>query len=71
MPTIYQTRDGDVLDAIVAAKYGTAGLSAMVSQVLEANQGLSEKGDIYPAGISISLPDLPPVIEQSPFQLWD
>lgn len=71
MPTTYQTRDGDVLDAIVAAQYGTVGLSAMVSQVLEANQGLSEKGDIYPAGISITLPDLPPVIEQSPFQLWD
>ncbi|WP_202301562.1 tail protein X [Dryocola clanedunensis] len=71
MPTIYQTRDGDVLDAIVAEHYGTAGASAMVSQVLEANQGLSEKGDIYPARLLITLPDLPPVKEESPFQLWD
>lgn len=33
----YQTRDGDVLDAICATHYGTENLSYIVTQVLEAN----------------------------------
>lgn len=71
MQTIYLTRDGDVLDAICAERYGTTGLSSFVSQVLEANQDLAAEGTVYPAGIRIILPDLPPVKAASPFQLWD
>lgn len=53
MPTIYQTRDGDVLDAICAVHYGTENLSDSVTQVLEANQGLADQGlCILPACIS-------------------
>ncbi|NTX82774.1 phage tail protein [Citrobacter youngae] len=48
MPTIYQTRDGDVLDAICAVHYGTENISDSVTQVLEANQGLAEQGAVYP-----------------------
>ncbi|HBU6551948.1 TPA: tail protein X, partial [Citrobacter freundii] len=47
MPTIYQTRDGDVLDAICAVHYGTENLSGSVTQVLEANQGLADQGAMY------------------------
>lgn len=37
MPMTYQTRDGDVLDAICATHYGTENLSYIVTQILEAN----------------------------------
>ncbi|EFI2815381.1 TPA: tail protein X [Escherichia coli] len=71
MPTIYLTRDGDVLDAVCADFYGTADLSATVSMVLEANQGLAELGAIYAAGIQILLPDPEPQVTESPYTLWE
>ncbi|HBE9114809.1 TPA: tail protein X [Citrobacter werkmanii] len=71
MPTIYQTRDGDVLDAICAVHYGTENLSDSVTQVLEANQGLADKGAMYPSGLYITLPDLVTPVAESPFSLWD
>jgi phage tail protein X len=67
----YQTRDGDVLDAICADHYGTDNLSSVVTQVLEENQGLAERGAVYPAGIVITLPDLDPPVAESTFSLWD
>ncbi|ASG14919.1 MULTISPECIES: tail protein X [Enterobacteriaceae] len=71
MPTIYQTRDGDVLDAICAVHYGTENLSDSVTQVLEANQGLADQGTVYPSGLYITLPDLVTPVAESPFSLWD
>lgn len=71
MPTIYQTRDGDVLDAICAVHYGTENLSDSVTQVLEANQGLAGQGAMYPSGLYITLPDLVTPVAESPFSLWD
>ncbi|HGL4164829.1 TPA: tail protein X [Citrobacter koseri] len=71
MPTIYQTRDGDVLDAICALHYGTENLSYSVTQVLEANQGLADYGAVYPSCLLITLPDLALPVEDSPFSLWD
>lgn len=71
MPTIYQTRDGDVLDAICAVHYGTENLSDAVTQVLEANQGLADQGAMYPSGLYITLPDLVTPVAESPFSLWD
>lgn len=71
MPTTYQTRDGDVLDAICAGHYGTANLSSAVTQVLEANRNLAALGTVYPAGVLILLPDLAAPVADSPFSLWD
>ncbi|EBS4563383.1 TPA: phage tail protein [Salmonella enterica subsp. enterica serovar Casablanca] len=71
MPTIYQTRDGDVLDAICAVHYGNENLSDSVTQVLEANQGLADQGTVYPSGLYITLPDLVTPVAESPFSLWD
>ncbi|HBN5194541.1 TPA: tail protein X [Citrobacter freundii] len=71
MPTIYQTRDGDVLDAICAVHYGTENLSDSVTQVLEANQGLADQGAMYLSGLYITLPDLVTPVAESPFSLWD
>lgn len=71
MPTTWITRDGDVLDAICATHYGTENLSAVLTLVLEANQGLAEKGAVYPAGIRIVLPDITQQVSESPYSLWD
>ncbi|HAT7523559.1 TPA: phage tail protein [Citrobacter koseri] len=71
MPTTYQTRDGDVLDAVCAARYGTENLSYTLTQVLEANPGLADIGAVYPAGLIITLPDLAPPVQNSAFSLWD
>jgi phage tail protein X len=71
MPTIWTTRDGDVLDAICARHYGSDSVPAAVTLVLEANQGLADKGAIYPAGIQIVLPPMAQRISESPNNLWD
>lgn len=71
MPTTWITRDGDVLDAICATHYGTENLAAVLTLVLEANQGLAEKGGVYPAGISIMLPEITQQVSESPYSLWD
>lgn len=71
MPTTYQTRDGDVLDAVCATHYGTENLSYIVTQVLEANPGLADIGAVYPSDLFIILPDLVPPVQDSAFSLWD
>ncbi|EFC1576786.1 tail protein X [Escherichia coli] len=71
MPTTWITRDGDVLDAICATHYGTENLSAVLTLVLEANQGLADKGAVYPAGIRIVLPEITQQVSESPYSLWD
>lgn len=71
MPTTYQTRDGDVLDAVCALHYGTENLSYIVTQVLEANPGLADVGAVYPSGLFITLPDLALPVQDSAFSLWD
>lgn len=71
MPTTYQTRDGDVLDAVCAEHYGTDNLSTTLSTVLESNPGLADRGAVYPAGVIIILPDIAPPVAEAPFALWD
>lgn len=71
MPTTWITRDGDVLDAICATHYGTENLSAVLTLVLEANQGLADKGAVYPAGIRIVWPEITQQVSESPYSLWD
>ncbi len=71
MPMIYQTRDGDMLDAICAAHYGWSDSGAVTVLVLEANPGLADLGPIYGAGVLIMLPELDTPVEESSIQLWD
>lgn len=54
----YITKDGDMLDQICAAYYGAT--DGYVERVLAANPGLADRGEVYPAGISITLPAIPP-----------
>lgn len=70
MAQTYKTRDGDVLDDVVWNYYGTrAGLA--VETVLNANNGLADIGAVLPAGILITLPDLPTPAATTGVKLWD
>lgn len=63
-----RTSDGDLLDTLCHAYYGT--LVGTVEAVLQANQGLAEEPQPYRAGLLITLPDLP-VAETEEVTLWD
>lgn len=70
MAQTYETRDGDVVDAICWRHYGVV-TAAILHAVLEANTGLGDAGPILQAGIVIELPEisLPADIEQD-VSLW-
>ncbi len=53
---IYQTKDGDMIDAICYRYYGAS--SGYMERVLAANPGLAVQGPVYPAGVLIELPDV-------------
>ena len=68
--TVYRTVEGDMLDAICYHHYGNE--TPFVERVLDANRELAGLGPVYPAGIEITLPDLP--VEQAEIKvvtLWD
>jgi phage tail protein X len=57
MSATYVTMDGDRLDQIVRAYYGSE-KGGNTEAVINANRGLAELGPIYGAGVEIFLPDL-------------
>lgn len=67
--TLYQTRDGDMLDAICFKHYGH--LQQVTEPVLEHNQGLAQLGPIYPEGIIIRLPKFVKPTQTNTINLWD
>lgn len=69
MSATYLTRDGDTLDWICWRHYQRQ--SGAVEAVLEANPGLVDFGPILPAGLTITLPDLPQASTQPVVRLWD
>ncbi|KFD18330.1 tail protein X [Tatumella ptyseos] len=71
MPTTYLSRDGDMPDGICAAHYGAANPAFTLSQLLEANPGLAERGAVYPAGLVIVLPDITQPVSTGSLSLWD
>ena len=65
------TQRGDVLDQICHEIYGKVN-SEILSQVLEANQDLSDSGVIFEEGIEIILPDeLLNTQTERRIRLWD
>jgi phage tail protein X len=56
--TIYTTKAGDMLDAVVWNFYGRQD-NRLVEITLEANRNLAELGPVLPAGIEITLPNVP------------
>lgn len=68
--SIYRTRQGDTVDEICWRHYGAS--SGAVEAVLDANPGLSAKGDVLPIGLEIELPDLEkPGVQAATVKLWD
>ncbi|MEW4951501.1 tail protein X [Pseudomonas asiatica] len=63
-----RTSEGDLLDSLCHAYYGT--LVGTVEAVLQANQGLAEEPQPYRAGVLIHLPDLA-AAENEQVTLWD
>lgn len=65
----YRTKDGEMMDAICFRYYGRS--SGVVELVLAANQNLSRRAEQLPAGLVISLPDLPvQTNDVTPLRLW-
>lgn len=64
----YMTRDGDMLDQICLAYYGSID---PLPQVLAANPLLAEQPAVLPAGVLITLPDAQPTEQSQPVRLWD
>lgn len=65
----YETIEGDVIDQICHATYGTE--YGTTEAVLAANPGLADHGGRLPAGIIILLPDMQPTSTVKMLSLWD
>lgn len=55
----YVTKDGDMIDAICWRYYDKGQQPLAVERVYEANRGLAKRGPVLPAGVIITLPELP------------
>ena len=64
----YRVQDGDVLDAICIAHYGS---TDMIAAVLEANPGLAGKGAQIPSGTIITSPADSSAPTTATTRLWD
>ena len=65
--SLWRTTDGDMLDAICRAHYGT---ERHVPAVLAANPGLAALGPVYAAGVQITLPVVAAPVEAGQVRLW-
>ena len=63
-----RTSDGDLLDVLCYQVYGR--LNGTVEAVLEANPGLADYAQPFPAGVVIVLPDLAAANSEEVL-LWD
>jgi len=63
------TRQGDMVDDICYRHYGYE--SGVTEQVLATNQGLAARGMVLPAGVQITLPDVPARATETVVNLWD
>ena len=65
----FKTRDGDTIDWICWQHYGKS--SGAVEAVYETNPGLAKRGPVFPAGVIITLPELPAESTAEVIRLWD
>lgn len=63
------TRQGDVVDQIALAFYGRTGKAT--EAVLDANPHLADLPPVLPAGVLVTLPDLPTTPERKRLKLWE
>lgn len=65
----YTTKTGDMLDKICWDYYGAR--PGAYEQVMAANPGLSQRGPVLPAGLVLTLPELPAEENTTTVSLWD
>lgn len=65
--SVYRTIDGDMVDAICKAHYGSEDMSVAV---YEANPGLAALGPVLSKGVLIELPEVPVEPVRKPIRLW-
>lgn len=63
------TRQGDVVDQIALAFYGRT--ETATEAVLDANPHLADLPPVLPAGIVVTLPDLPTTPTKGRLKLWE
>lgn len=70
MAQSYKTREGDLVDGIAWRYYGTRG-GQVTEKLLDANPGLADHGPELPAGLVLTLPDMPTPATTKAVRLWD
>lgn len=70
MSQTYTTSEGDVADEIAWKYYGTRD-GRTVERLLDANPGLAAYGAQLPAGVIVTLPEMPPPATKVGIRLWD
>ncbi|MEZ5688678.1 MAG: tail protein X [Caenibius sp.] len=63
------TQAGDTIDLICWRHRGTT--QKVVEQTLAMNPGLAARGPVLPAGVTITLPDVPALPIRETVKLWD
>ena len=69
MATTYRTSTGDLLDTLCYRHYGH--LMGTLEVVLDANQGLADIPQPFPAGVLIRFPDMSAPSDLRTVQLWE
>jgi phage tail protein X len=67
----YNSREGDMVDAVCAEHYKGVPLDQSVTVVLQANKGLAAYGALLPADVVIELPEIVAINVKATIQLWD
>lgn len=65
----YRTSDGDTVDAIAWRHYGATD-RRVVENLLQANPGLADYGDVLPPGVIVTLPHIEPAQTKRGVRLW-
>lgn len=65
---VWRTSDGDVVDAIARAVYGSEAGGA-TERLLDANPGLADIGPVLPAGLYVAIPAPPVAAVMRPVRL--
>jgi phage tail protein X len=69
MSQLYRSRENDMVDALCYHFYNRQ--AKAVELVYAANRGLAEYGPVLPAGILITLPEIPDTETAATIKLWN
>ncbi|MEM8555990.1 MAG: tail protein X [Pseudomonadota bacterium] len=70
MSAVVISKDGDMVDALVAVHYGTTANLGLLDTVFAANPGLEFQGPVLPSGVAITMPDAEVENTRGTVRLW-